>query len=73
MTRPVSGAGIFVLAASGSLEHLMIMLLTIGRIDYDYRRSTVGDLRERRYTVFNTFYAGLPVTGNLKTVLPDFP
>lgn len=58
MTASMGGAGIIVLTGDGSLNHPMINV-TRDRIDYDYRRYTVADLRDRRYTIFNTFYASL--------------
>lgn len=58
MTPSMGGAGIIVLTGDGSLNHPMIPP-TRDRIAYDYRRYTIADLRERRYTIFNTFYASL--------------
>jgi len=58
MSPSMGGVGIIVLCSDGSLEHPMIAA-SRDRIEYDYRRYTIEDLRGRRYTIFNTFYASL--------------
>ena len=58
MTPSMGGVGIIVLTGSGTLDHPMIGP-TRDKIIYDYRRYTLDDLQERRYTIFNTFYASL--------------
>ena len=58
MSPSMGGVGIIVLCGDGSLQHPMIAA-SRDRIEYDYRRYTIEDLRDRRYTIFNTFYASL--------------
>jgi len=58
MAASMGGAGIVVLCGNGNLNHPMIDP-TRERIAYDYRRLTIPDLMDRRFTVFNTFYASL--------------
>jgi hypothetical protein len=58
MTPSMGGVGVIVLTGSGTLDHPMIGA-TRDVIAYDYRRYTIEDLMERRFTIFNTFYASL--------------
>ena len=58
MAASMGGAGIIVLCGNGNLEHPMIEP-TRDRIAYHYRRLTIPDLKDLRFTVFNTFYASL--------------
>jgi hypothetical protein len=58
MGPSMGGVGVIVLSGNGTLNHPLIPP-TRDRIAYDYRRYTVDDLKDRRFTIFNTFYASL--------------
>ncbi len=54
----LGGTGIIALCNHGRIDHPLIPTAR-DRIEYDYRRYTVNDLKERRYFVFGCFYASL--------------
>ena len=54
----LGGTGIIALCNHGRIDHELIPAAR-DRIEYDYRRYTVNDLKERRYFVFGAFYASL--------------
>lgn len=54
----LGGTGIIALCNDGKINHRLIPNARY-RIDYDYKRYTVRDLKERRYTIYGTFYASL--------------
>ncbi|MEX0702254.1 MAG: prenyltransferase/squalene oxidase repeat-containing protein [Planctomycetales bacterium] len=54
----LGGTGIVALSNNGDLGHILIAPAR-DRIDYEYKRYTINDLKERRYFVFGAFYASL--------------
>lgn len=54
----LGGTGIVALSNNGNLDHILIAPAR-DRIEYEYRRYTINDLKERRYFVFGAFYASL--------------
>lgn len=54
----LGGTGIIALCNHGRLDHPLVGPAR-DRIAYDYRRYTVDDLRQRRYSIFGCFYASL--------------
>ncbi len=54
----LGGTGIIALVNDGRLDHPLIMPAR-DRIEYDYRRYTVEDLKERRFFVYGAWYASI--------------
>ncbi len=54
----LGGTGIVALCNNGQLDHQLIAPAR-DKIEYEYRRYTINDLKERRYFVFGCFYASL--------------
>ncbi len=54
----LGGTGVIALCNNGDMNHPLIPRAR-DRIEYDYRRYTVDDLKDRRYFVFGCFYASL--------------
>lgn len=54
----LAGTGIIALCNHGKIDHQLIPTAR-DRIEYDYRRYTVEDLKERRYFIYGAFYASL--------------
>lgn len=54
----LGGIGIIALSGNGALDHDLIPRAR-DRIEYDYRRYTVDDLKARQYFVYQCFYASL--------------
>ena len=54
----LGGTGIIALANDGRIDHPLIAPAR-DAIEYDYRRYTIEDLRQRRYYVYGAFYASL--------------
>ncbi|MBE7466701.1 MAG: terpene cyclase/mutase family protein [Planctomycetes bacterium] len=69
----LGGIGIIAMAGNGALDHDLIPAAR-DRIDYDYRRYTIDDLRQREYFVYQCFYASLAMysVGD-KYWLPFYP
>lgn len=54
----LGGIGIIAMAGNGALDHDLIPAAR-DRIEHDYRRYTVDDLKAREYFVYQCFYASL--------------
>jgi len=54
----LAGTGIIALCNHGKIDHQLIPTAR-DRIEYDYQRYTVDDLKERRYFIYGAFYASL--------------
>jgi hypothetical protein len=54
----LAGTGIIALCNDGRMDHPLIAPAR-DRIEYDYRRYTLNDLKERRYYVYGAFYASV--------------
>jgi hypothetical protein len=54
----LGGTGLIALCNNGNIDHRLIPNAR-NRIEYEYRRYTVDDLKDRRYFVYGCFYASL--------------